>query len=118
MCDYRKAFSFLPFRCPKCGFRTPYDRKTGQFYPYLHHGTKKGEWFYAWCKQCGVVSKPKGMIWPILGGAAVGAVASKVGSLLEGTYSMLVAGVLLIPLAVLFIVAIAFVSLRWEPNQK
>ncbi len=114
----RKGFSLIPFKCSSCGYRTPYDKKSGIWYPYLHHGTKYGTWFVVKCNECGKKSKLKGLIWLLIGGAIVGVAPSIVVNNGGAVESLILSIPLLIIIAVAFIVALAFFTIRWVPYDK
>ena len=114
----RKGYSLIPFKCSNCGYRTPYDKKSDVWYPYLHYGTNKKTGFVAKCISCGKKSKLKGLIWLLIGGATVGAVPSLIinngGSIKMFLYST----PLFIILSIAFIVTLAFYTIRWIPYDK
>ncbi len=104
----RKGFSLLPFRCSNCSYRTPYDKASGIWHPYLYRGTKYGTWFVAKCKQCGKKPKLKGLVWLLVGGVILGISANSLALSLP----------LLVPVGIIFIITLTFFTIKWMPYEK
>ena len=114
----RKGFSLIPFKCSNCGYRTPYDKKSSKWYPYLHHGTKYGTWFIAKCNECGKKSKFEGIIWLIIGGAIIGTALSFITSKSSSIEPLILSMPFLIIISIAFIIALAFFTTKWVPYDK
>ncbi len=101
-----------------CGYRTPYDKKSGKWHPYLYHGTKYGSWFIAKCSECGTKSKLKGLIWVIIGGAIVGVTVGYIASASSSVEASMLSMPFLIILGVVFMVTILYFSISWVPYSN
>jgi hypothetical protein len=108
----------MPFKCSSCGYRTPYDNKSGIWYPYLHHGTNYKTWFVAKCNNCGEKSKLKGILWLALGGVIIGAASIVIVNNSGSIESLILLTSAQIIFGIVFVLALVFFTIRWIPYDK